>query len=80
MNMNNCGRQHFRKHREIKYSENYITLDILLIFGSLEKMIITSSEPKQFGKISKWVDCLSVSQYQCKFKEKSQGLLLPMSV
>ena len=46
VNMKNCGRRIVRKHRDIKDSDKYITLDILLNFGSLEKMKITSSEPK----------------------------------
>ena len=44
--MKNDGRRNVRKHREIKGSENYVTLDILLKFGSLEKMRITSSYTK----------------------------------
>ena len=46
MNMKNCGRHNVRKYREIKDSEKYVTLEISLKFGSLEKTIITSSEPK----------------------------------
>ena len=46
--MKNCGRRNVRKHREIKNGEKYITLDIYLKFGSLDKMIITSSEPKYY--------------------------------
>ena len=46
VNMKNCGCRNVRKHREIKGSEKYVTLDILLKFYSLEKMRITSSEPK----------------------------------
>ena len=46
VNMNNCGRQNVRKHREIKGSDKYATLDISLNFGSMDKMRITSSEPK----------------------------------
>ena len=46
MNMKNCGCQNVRKHRDIKGSNNYVTLDISLKFGSLEKMRITSSDPK----------------------------------
>ena len=30
VNMKNCGRQHFRKHRDIKGSDKYVTLDISL--------------------------------------------------
>ena len=44
--MKNCGRHNVRKYREIKDSEKYVTLEISLKFGSLEKTIITSSEPK----------------------------------
>ena len=44
MNMENCGRHNVRKHREIK--DNYITLDISLKFGSMEKTRITSVDPK----------------------------------
>ena len=44
--MKNYGRHNARKHRYIKGSDKYVTLDIFLKFGSLEKMRITSSEPK----------------------------------
>ena len=40
------GRHNVRKHREIKNCEKYIILDISLKYGSLEKMKITSSDPK----------------------------------
>ena len=43
VNMKNCVRHNVRKHREIKNGDKYITLDILLKFGSLDKMRITSS-------------------------------------
>ena len=45
MNKKNCGRHNVSKHRDIKDSDRYITLDISLKFGSLDKMKITSSEP-----------------------------------
>ena len=48
VNMKNCGRHNARKHREIKNVEQYITLIISLKFGSLDKMIITSSKPKDY--------------------------------
>ena len=48
MNIKNCGRRNIRKDREIKDSENYITLYILFKFVSLDKIIITSSEPKDY--------------------------------
>ena len=46
VNMKNCGCRSVRKHIEIKYGDNYITLDILLKFGSLDNMRVTSSDPK----------------------------------
>ena len=47
MNMKNCGRRNARKHIDIKVNDNYVTLDILLKFDSLDKMSITSSESKE---------------------------------
>ena len=44
--MKNCGRRNVRKHTEIKVSDKYVTLDILLKFNSMDKMRITSSESK----------------------------------
>ena len=46
ISMKNCGRRNVRKHREIKGSDKYITLDILLKFVSMDNIIITSSCPK----------------------------------
>ena len=46
INMKNCGCRNVRKHRKIKGSDKYVTLDIWLKFGSLDKIITTSSEPK----------------------------------
>ena len=46
MNMKNCGRSYVRKHRDIKGSEKYVILGILLKFGSLDKKRIASSDPK----------------------------------
>ena len=45
MNMNNFCHRNVKKHREIKGSDRYVTLDILLKFGSLENMRIISSDP-----------------------------------
>ena len=42
----NCGRHNFRKYREINVSNKYVTLYISMKFGSLDKIRITSSEPK----------------------------------
>ena len=43
VNMKNCGRRNDRKYREIKGSDKYVTLDILLKIDSIDKMKITSS-------------------------------------
>ena len=50
--MKNCGRCNVRKHRGIKDGDKYITLDISLKFGSLDKMKIKSSEPRYYLGIS----------------------------
>ena len=46
INMKNCGCRNVRKHREIKGSYKYVTLNIFLKFDSLENMRITSSDAK----------------------------------
>ena len=46
VNMKNCGRHNVRKHKEIRGSDKYVTLDISSKFDSLEKMKTTSSESK----------------------------------
>ena len=46
MNMKNCGCHNVRKHKVIKSSDKYVTLDISLKFDSLDKIKITSSESK----------------------------------
>ena len=69
VNMKNCGRLNVRRNRDIKGSDKYVILDILLNFGGLDKMRITSSDPKKIGKIRKGVDYLSGSQGQNKAKE-----------
>ena len=54
LNINVFGCYNVRKHREINNGEKYITLDISLNFGRMEKMKITSSEPKDYlGKSGK---------------------------
>ena len=54
VNMKNCGRRNVRKNREIKGSDKYVTLDIRLKFGSLDKIRITSSATKNhLGKSGK---------------------------
>ena len=49
VNMRNCGRRNVRKHKDIKGSDKYVTLDISLKFDIRNKMKITSSESK--GKL-----------------------------
>ena len=44
MKMKCFGRCNVRKHREIKGSYKYVTLDISFNFDSLDKMEITSLE------------------------------------
>ena len=54
VNMKNCGRHNVRKHKDTRDSDKYINLDILLKFGSIENIIITSSYPKDYlGKSRK---------------------------
>ena len=40
VNMENCGRQNVRKHKEIKGSEKYATSDMTLKFDNMDKMKI----------------------------------------
>ena len=46
VNMKNCGRWNVSKHREIKGSDKYVTLEISFKFYSLDKMRITYSDSK----------------------------------
>ena len=46
--MKHCGHCNVEKHRDINNGEKYITVDISLNFGSLDKMKIISSEPKHY--------------------------------
>ena len=48
--MKNCGRCNIRKHKEIKGSDKYVTLEILLKFDNLDKINITYSESKENWK------------------------------
>ena len=47
----NCGRRNVRKHKDIRGSDKYVTLDISSKFDNLDKMKITSSESK--GKLER---------------------------
>ena len=60
VNMKNCGRRKFRKHKEIKGSDKCVTLNIYEIlnisekFDDLKKMETTSSESKvELGRSGK---------------------------
>ena len=44
--MKHFGRHNVRKHRDIKGSDKYVTLDILLKIDSPDKMKITYSDSK----------------------------------
>ena len=46
VNIKNCGCRNIRKHKEIKGSDKYVTLDIPLKLDSLDKIKITSLESK----------------------------------
>ena len=46
VSMKNCGRCNVRKHREIKGSDKYVSMEISLKFVSMDNIIITSSETK----------------------------------
>ena len=47
VNMKNCGCRKVRKHKEIRGSDKYVTLDISAKFDSLNKMETTSSETRE---------------------------------
>ena len=51
VDMKNCVCRNVRKHKEIRGSDKYVTLDISSNFDSLDKMKITSSESK--GKLER---------------------------
>ena len=44
VNMKNCGRRKVRKHKEIKDSDKYFTLNISEKFDSLNKMAVYQDE------------------------------------
>ena len=46
VNIKNCGHRKVRKHKDIKGSDKYVTLDISSKFDSLDNMKIISSESK----------------------------------
>ena len=52
VNMKNCGRRKVRKHKEIRGSDKYVTLDISSKFDSMDKTKITFSESNEKLEIS----------------------------
>ena len=82
VNIKNCGCQNVRKHREIKDSDKYITLDISLNFGSLDKMRVTSSESKyNFGRSGKGlITSMGIKAKSIPKKYKRQGIPSEISV
>ena len=52
VSMKHCGCRNISKHREIKDSDKYVTLDISLKYDSLENMKIKSSKSKEKLEIS----------------------------
>ena len=75
VNMKNCGQRNVRKHKEIKVSENCVTLNIYEIlnisekFDDLNKMETTSSESKVELEVSvKWL----VTALDLKTKARSK--------
>ena len=74
VNMKNCGRHNVRKHKDIKGSDKYVTLDISSKFDSLDKIKITSSgEKRKIVKIRKGVYHLSGFQDQSKVAQIQKG-------
>ena len=76
VDMKICGRRNVRKHREIRGSDKYVTLNISSKFDSLDKMKITSSESKvkleRSGKGS--ITSLGIKTKARSQKYKNQGM------
>ena len=72
MNIKNCGCCNDRKHRDIKGSDIYVTLDISLKFDTLENMEITSSDPKDsFGRSGEGlITSLGINASRSKYVQK----------
>ena len=65
VNMNFFGRQNVRKHKKIKGSDKYVTLDISFKFDMLNKMKITSLESKENLEIS-WKGLITFLSFKDK--------------
>ena len=88
VNMRNCGQRNVRKHKEIKDSDERVTLNIYEIlkisekFDDMEKMETTSSESKVKMEVSgKWlVTALALKTKARSKNTKRQGMPSEMSV
>ena len=88
VNMRNCGQRNVRKHKEIKDSDERVTLNMYEIlkiseeFDDLDKMETTSSESKvKMEGSGKWlVTALSLKTKARSKNIKRQGMPLGMSV
>ena len=80
--MKNGGRRNVRKHRYIKGSDKYVTLNILLKFDSLDNMRITSSESKlKLGISGKdLITSLGLKDKQGQRNKRRQGKSSEISV
>ena len=80
--MKKCGRQNIRKHMETDNGEKYITLEISLEFCNLDKMKITSLEPKyDLGRLGKGLNnYLGLKKIGSSKTKKRKVMPLLMSV
>ena len=81
INMKHFGRCNVQKHRDIKDGEKCTTLEISFDFVSMDKMKITSSEPKDYFEISGkgLITFLGIKTIIRSKGEKSQSMPLLMS-
>ena len=82
VNMNNCGCYNVSKHRYIKGSDKYITLEILLKFGSMDKMRITYSDPKNYlgRSVKGLITSMGLKSKTRPKNKKMQGMSSEMKV
>ena len=80
--MKNCSCHNVRKHKDIRGSDKYVTLEISSKFDSLDKMKITSSESKVRLEISGkgLITSLSFKTKTRSKNTKRQGMPSEMSV
>ena len=82
VNMKSFGRHNVRKHKEIRGSDKYATLEISLKFDSMDKMKTTSSESKEKLGISGkgLITSLGLKAKVRPHKCKRRGMTSEMSV